>query len=138
MFPAITSMIATTRSPLQASLSSAGGQIVAIISKGRGASRRPQWEDNYSGSSISSSLVAERNSRLKGGEFASYATPNDANIDILSLIQMCSELVLKCWILQHVQCFGVSHWIRHKNCTLAPVYFILRQNFSLEIYPFRD
>ena len=120
VFPAMTSMIAMTRSPLQASLSSAGGQVVAIICKGRGASRRPN-EDSYSWSSISSSLVTERNSRLEGDESASYATPDNATIDILSSIHMRFGLVPKRWFLRYVQCFGVG-WIRHKDCTLAPTF----------------
>jgi hypothetical protein len=44
-------------------------------------------EDSYSGSSISSSLAAERKSRLESDEFASYAIPDDATTDILLSIQ---------------------------------------------------
>ena len=39
-------------------------------------------EDSYFGSSISSSMVAERIS-FEGGESTSYAAPNDATIDII-------------------------------------------------------
>jgi hypothetical protein len=42
--------------------------------------------DSYSRSSISSSLVAERISRLEGDESASYAAPDDATADIFSTI----------------------------------------------------
>ena len=42
VFPAMTSMIATTRSLLQASLSLTGGQVVGIIYKARVACGRPQ------------------------------------------------------------------------------------------------
>jgi hypothetical protein len=41
MFPAMTSMIATMISLLQTSISSADGQVVAIICKGVGASGHP-------------------------------------------------------------------------------------------------
>jgi hypothetical protein len=69
----------------------------------------------YFGSSISSSLVTERKSWFRGDEFASYAAPNNGTDDILSSIHMHFEFVPKRWILHHVQCFGVGHWIRHKS-----------------------
>ena len=78
MIPAMTSIIDTTRSPLQALISSTGGQVVAIICKRRDASGQPN-EDSYFGSSISLSLVTERKSRFEGDESTSYADPNDAN-----------------------------------------------------------
>jgi hypothetical protein len=59
-------------------------------------------EDKYSGSSISSPLVAEKKSMFEGDESASYATPDDAAANIFSSIQMCFGLVLKRWILRHV------------------------------------
>ena len=57
VFLAMTSVIATTRSLLQASISSADSQFVAFMCKGMGASRSP-YKDSDSGSSISSSMVA--------------------------------------------------------------------------------
>jgi hypothetical protein len=81
----MTSMIATTRSPLQALTSSAASQFVAFIYKGRGASRSP-YEDKDSGSLISLSMVAERISMSQGDESASYVVPDDATIDILLAI----------------------------------------------------
>ena len=42
--------------------------------------------DSYSGSSIPSSMVAERKSRIEGDEFVSYTMSDDATVDILSLI----------------------------------------------------
>jgi hypothetical protein len=51
--------------------------------------------DSYFGSSISSSLVAERISRLEGDESASYVAADDATADILSAIQMHFRLVPK-------------------------------------------
>ena len=60
----MTLMIAATRSLSQALFSSAGSQVVAIIYKGMGASRSP-YKDSDSGSSISSSMVAERISRSR-------------------------------------------------------------------------
>ena len=44
------------------------------------------YEDNDSGSSISSSMVAERNSRSPGDDSAAYVIPDDAIVDILSVI----------------------------------------------------
>ena len=79
-------------------------------------------KDSYSGSSISSLMVAERKSRFRDDESASYIVPDDATTDILSLIQMRFGLVPKRWILRHVQCCRVGRWIRHKDCTLAPVF----------------
>ena len=52
-------------------------------------------KDSYSGSSISSSMVAERKSRFRDDESASYIVPDDETIDILSLIQMRFGLVPK-------------------------------------------
>ena len=82
MFPAITSVIVTTKSPLQASISSACGQFVAFICKGRVFSRSP-YEYSDSGASISSSMVAESKS---GDESVFYAVFDDAIVDILSTI----------------------------------------------------
>ena len=65
--------------------SSAGGQFVAIICKGRGSSRAP-YKDNDSGSSISSLVVAERKPSFEGDKSASYVIPDDATADILSAI----------------------------------------------------
>ena len=42
--------------------------------------------DSYFGSSISSSMVAKRESRLEGDMSASYVVPDDATADILSSI----------------------------------------------------
>jgi hypothetical protein len=64
-------------------------------------------EDNYSRSSISSSMVVER-SRFGGDESANYVVPDDVTVDILSSIQMHFGLVSKRWILRHVQCFGLA------------------------------
>jgi hypothetical protein len=91
---AMTSVIATIRSPLQALISSADDQLVAFICKGRGflgASNK----DSYSGSSISSSMVTKR-SRFGGDKSASYVAPDDVTAYILSSIQMCFGLVLRC------------------------------------------
>ena len=43
-------------------------------------------EDSYFESSISSSVVAERNSSFEGDEYASYAAPDDAIANILASI----------------------------------------------------
>jgi hypothetical protein len=48
-------------------------------------------EDNNSGSSISSSMVVERNSRSRGDESAAYVVLDDATSDILSTIYMCLD-----------------------------------------------
>ena len=58
---AMTSVIVMTKLPLQALISSVGGQFVAIISKG-GVFLGTLNDDNYSGSLISSSMVAETKS----------------------------------------------------------------------------
>ena len=71
------------------------------------------YENNDSGSSISSSVVAKRKSSFEGDKSASYVIPDDATADILSTI---------CWILRHVQCFGVGRQIWHKDCTLASIF----------------
>ena len=76
-------------------------------------------EDSYSESSISSSMVVERKSRFQGDESTSYFVPNNATADILSSIQTRFGLLTKSWILQHVQCFRVSRWIQHNDCTSA-------------------
>ena len=44
------------------------------------------YEDNDSGSSISSSVVAERKSSFEGDKSASYVISDDATADILSAI----------------------------------------------------
>jgi hypothetical protein len=49
------------------------------------------YEDNDSGSSISSSMVAERDSRSSGDGSATYVVPDDATVDILSAIYMCLD-----------------------------------------------
>jgi hypothetical protein len=82
VFPALTSAIAMTSSPLHASILSVGGQFLAFICKGRvllGAT----YEDNDFGASISSSMVTERKS---GDESVSYVVSDDATADILSTI----------------------------------------------------
>ena len=81
----MTSVIATMRSPLRVSISSVDGQLVAFICKGRGAYESP-YKDSNSGSSISSSMVAERIARSPGDESASFVVPDDATADILSVI----------------------------------------------------
>jgi hypothetical protein len=80
----MTSVIATTRSPLQASISSADGQFMVFICKG--VLLGDPCKDNDSGSSISSSMVAERILRSKGDESATYVVPDDVIADILSAI----------------------------------------------------
>jgi hypothetical protein len=45
-----------------------------------------QYEDSDSGSSISSSMIAKRNSRSLGDDSAAYVVPDDAIVDILSVI----------------------------------------------------
>ena len=44
------------------------------------------YEDNDSGSTISSSVVAERRSSFEGDKSASYVIPDDATADIFSAI----------------------------------------------------
>jgi len=44
------------------------------------------YEDNDSGSTISSSVAAERKSSYEGDKSASYVIPDDATADILSAI----------------------------------------------------
>jgi hypothetical protein len=82
----MTSVIATTRSPLQASISSVGVQFMAFICKENGASLGASYEDNDSKSSISSLMVPKWNSRSRGDEFAAYVVPDDATADIVSAI----------------------------------------------------
>jgi hypothetical protein len=91
MFLAMTSMIVTTRLPLQASISSVRGQFVTFICKGKSASGIP-YEDNDSRSSISSSMITERISKSPG---AAYAVPDNATVDILSAIYMHFGLIPK-------------------------------------------
>ena len=81
---AMTSVFATTISPLLASISSADDQFVA--SAGRVVLLGTPNMDSYSGSWIPSSMVAERKSRIEGDEFVSYTMSDDATVDILSLI----------------------------------------------------
>jgi len=81
MFSTMTSAIATIRLPLQASISLAGGQFVVFIYKGRGASGSP-YEDNDSGSSISLSMVAKRNSRSWGDDSTAYVILDDATSSV--------------------------------------------------------
>jgi len=58
---------------------------VAFIYKRRGASGSP-YDDSDSGSSISSSMGKERNSRCPGDDSAAYVVPDDAAGDIISAI----------------------------------------------------
>jgi len=102
LLPAITLVIATTRSSLQMSILSVGGQFVAIIRNGRGTLGTPN-ENNYPGSS----MITERKSRFEGNDFASYAIRNDAIADILSSIQIRFGLALERWILWHVNVLGL-------------------------------
>ena len=44
------------------------------------------YEDNDSGSTIASSVAAERKSSYESDKSASYVTPDDATADILSVI----------------------------------------------------
>jgi hypothetical protein len=81
----MTSVIATTRTPLQASISLADSQFVAFICKGRSASGS-LYEDSNSRSSISLSMVSKRKSRSQGNESASYVVANDVTAGILSAI----------------------------------------------------
>jgi hypothetical protein len=59
---------------------------VAFICKWRGASGSPPYEDSDSGSSISSSMAANRNSRSPGDDSAAYVVPDNATANILSAI----------------------------------------------------
>ena len=81
----MTSVIVTTRSPLQGSISLAGGQLWSLSAREEvllGTSNR----DSNFGSSISLSMVAKRESRLEGDVSAFYIVPDDATVDILSSI----------------------------------------------------
>jgi hypothetical protein len=49
------------------------------------------YEDSDTGSSISSSMVAERKSRSQGDESASYVIPIDATADILQRFRCVSD-----------------------------------------------
>jgi dihydroxyacetone kinase len=53
------------------------------IMQGEGVLIGTPNKDSYSGTSISSSMVAERKSRI-GDESASYVVPDDVTVDILS------------------------------------------------------
>ena len=80
----MTSLIATTRSSLQVPISTACGQFVAITVSVRGeVLLNTPNKDDYSGSSILLLMVVERKLRMGGNEYASYAVPNDATVDIL-------------------------------------------------------
>jgi hypothetical protein len=82
-------VIATTRLPLQTSISSAGGQFVADFCNGRvllgtlnkdsSPDRRWSWRGNQ-GFKVTN---------------LSYIVPDDASTDILSSIQMRSGLILE-------------------------------------------
>ena len=74
---------------------------MTIISKGRVFLGAPNG-DSYSGSSMSSLLVVEWESRSEGDESASYAAPDDATADILSSIQTRFGRVPKHWIWRHI------------------------------------
>ena len=81
----MTSVITMIGSSLQALISSAHDQFVAFNCKGRmllGASYR----SNNSGSSISSSMIVETNSRYQSDESVSYVVPDGATADILLAI----------------------------------------------------
>ena len=88
MFLAMTSVIAMTRSPLQASISSTGGQFVAFICKGRGTSR-----SSYEDSDSLSSMVTERNSRTLGDDSVSIAIADPMY-----------------WELEDFECFSGKLW----------------------------
>ena len=74
------------------------------------------------GVEISSLTIAERKSRIGGNESTSNVVSDDATANILSSIQMYFGLVLKRWILWHIQCLGVDRWIQHKDYSLAPTF----------------
>ena len=73
----MTLVIVTTRSPLQGSISSAGGQLWSLSAR---------EEVLLGASNGDSSMVAKRESRLEGDMSASYVVPDDATADILSSI----------------------------------------------------
>ena len=79
------SAIATIRSALQALIHR---QVVNLwpLSTREEVHLGSPYEDSDSGSSISSLMVAERNSRSPGDDSAAYAVPNDVTVDILSAI----------------------------------------------------
>ena len=81
----MTSVITMTRSSLQASISIAGGQLWPLSARG-GVLLGAPYEDDDSGSTISSSVVAERRSSFEGDKSTSYVIPDDATADILSAI----------------------------------------------------
>ena len=79
------------------------------------------YEDSDSRSSISSSMVVERILRFLGNESAAYVISDDgtryffSNLDGFWTGSEALDLVT-CPI------FWVGHWIRHKDCTLAPTF----------------
>ena len=60
--------------------------ICGLVSATEGVLQGASNGDSYFGSSISSSMVAKRESRLEGDVSASYIVPDDATVDILSSI----------------------------------------------------
>jgi hypothetical protein len=123
VFPAKTSVIAPTRLSLQASISSADSYFVAFTCNGRGVSGSPLREDSDTRSSISSSMVVERISSSQGDESAAYVLLDDRCNYRYSFSDLDTFwTVPKRWILRHVQCFRVGHWIQHKDCTVAPAF----------------
>jgi hypothetical protein len=112
----MTSVIAVTRSPLQAAILR---PICGLYLQGEGVLLGASNEDSYSGSSISSLMVVERKSRFRDDESASYVVPDDVTADIFSSVHMRFGLVPKRWILRYVQCFGGGRWIQHKDRTSA-------------------
>ena len=59
--------------------------ICGLYLKGEGCFWEP-YKDNDFGSSLSSSMVAERNSRSPNDDSAAYVVPDDATANILSAI----------------------------------------------------
>jgi hypothetical protein len=76
----MTLVIATMRLPLQASISSADSQLWLLSIRG-GVLLGAPYEDNDSGSSISSLMVVERDLSSRGDEFAAYVVPDGATTD---------------------------------------------------------
>lgn len=64
------------------SISSTGGQFEVIICVRERVFLGTSREGSYSGTSISSSMVIERKSRIGGDKSASYVVPDDATTDI--------------------------------------------------------
>ena len=79
----MTSVIATTRSRRQFHRQTAN---LRPFSTRGGVLLEAPYEDNDSGSSISSSMVVERIARSLGDDSATYVVPDDATADILSAI----------------------------------------------------